>query len=447
MLTHPVLHQLAASGVKLGVDRVKRFLTHLGEPHLAYPVVHVAGTNGKGSVCAMVTACLVEAGLRVGTYVSPHLEAVNERVQIDGVPIYDGDLSDAIDRLDRERWDWVQLNEESSSVLTYYEFMTILAFRYFAQAGVDVAVIEVGLGGRLDATNVVSPLVTAITTISMDHQQELGDSLDKIAVEKAGIIKTGVPLVMGVIPEIARKPIEQIASARTAEMWRPGPQMTKEKRRGVWNFRTPGGTVSGVALQMEGEHQGTNALVAIGVIHRLRAAGFLITDGQIAKGLSGVRLGGRIERVLPGLVVDGAHNEDSVKALVKWLKGQERPKNRILLWGMGKGRDPVRLLQPLTELVDEVVTTCCAHPKAINPMELALILQDNIDVPLSEGGEIDEVLQEIYREADETIVAGSLYLAGAVRSLVRVGTLDGVTPGQGPEEEAEEEESGDDDGE
>ena len=147
MLTHPVLQQLSEHGVKLGLDRVKRFLTHLGDPHLAYPVIHVAGTNGKGSVCTMVTRALIEAGYRVGTYTSPHLEQVNERIAINGTPIRDGDLAREIDELDRERWDWVRLNEASTSVLTYYEFVSLLAFRHFAANAVDVAVIEVGMGG------------------------------------------------------------------------------------------------------------------------------------------------------------------------------------------------------------------------------------------------------------------------------------------------------------
>lgn len=435
MLTHPVLRQLSEHGVKLGLDRVTRFLTHLGEPHLGYPVIHVAGTNGKGSVCTMVTRALMEAGYRVGTYTSPHLEHVNERIAINGIPIRDGDLSRAIDELDRERWDWVHLNESSTAMLTYYEFVTLLAFRHFAASAVDVAVIEVGMGGRLDATNVVQPLVTAITSISLDHQEVLGDTLGAIAREKAGIIKASVPVVMGILPEEARTVVEKKATMMGSESWRPGPQMTKEFRKGAWSFRTPEGTVQKVTLRLKGHHQAENALVAIGVLHFLVRSGFAIQEEHIVDGLSRAFIPGRIEELRPGLVVDGAHNSASVQALVQWLKDTPRPSSRILLWGMGSGRDPVALLKPLVEHVDEIVTTRCAHPKAADPMDLAVVIREHFDVELAATESIDSALEEVYREADQTIVAGSLYLAGAARSLVRQGCIDGIEPGQGPEEE------------
>ena len=435
MLTHPVLHQLATSGIKLGVDRVRRFLTHLGDPHLAFPVVHVAGTNGKGSVCAMVSQALIEAGYRVGTYTSPHLEHVNERMCINGIPISDDELSRAIDELDRERWDWVRLNEASTAMLTYYEFVTMLAFRYFAMSNVDVAVIEVGMGGRLDATNVVQPLVSAITSISLDHEEVLGDTVDKIALEKAGIIKSGVPVIVGALPESARAVVERVAKSRNAPMWRPGPQMAKEYRKGQWGFRTPEGSVNGVNLRMEGTHQAGNALVAVGILLCLRAQGFSLGDEAVRNGLSKAYLAGRIEEIRPGLIVDGAHNPASVNALADWLSKRPKVENRILLWGMGGGRNPVKLIEALIPWVDEVVTTRCAHPKAMDPMDIAVTLREHYDVELAAADSIDEALAEVYREASETVVAGSLYLAGAARSLVRAGVLDGLEPGQGPEEE------------
>ena len=218
----------------------------------------------------MVTRALIEAGYRVGTYTSPHLEQVNERIAINGTPIRDGGLAREIDELDRERWDWVRLNEASTSVLTYYEFVTLLAFRHFAANAVDVAVIEVGMGGRLDATNVVQPLVTAITSISLDHQAVLGDTLAAIAQEKAGIIKPRIPVVTGILPQEAREVVSKKASIMGVEVWRPGPQMTvKESRKGIWNFRTPEGSVRNVGLRLKGTHQAENALVALGILHWL----------------------------------------------------------------------------------------------------------------------------------------------------------------------------------
>ena len=435
MIRHPVLDQLALRGVKLGLDDIKSFLSFLGDPHRAYPVVHVGGTNGKGSVSSYVTWALKEAGYHVGTNLSPHLEAVNERIQIDGRPIDDPSLVEALEAHDRARWEWARFRRIQEVPLTYFEFVTSLAFSYFAQVRVDVAVVEVGMGGRLDATNVVQPVATAITSIGMDHAEDLGDTLEKIAGEKAGIVKAGVPVVIGPMAPEAREVIERRAELLRAPIWRPGKELMRENRKGRWNLGTPDGSLKDVVLGLEGEHQGANALVALGVLHQLRRQGFLVPDEAIRAGFEKVELPGRLETLAPGLVVDGAHNEDGAKALAAWLRARPKPKYRMLLFGMGSGRDPVKFLAPILPYVDEIVTTQCAHPKARNALELAVTLQEHVDTVLSEGGPVEEALPEIYREADETIVAGSLFLAGAVRALVADGALKGITPGQGPREE------------
>jgi dihydrofolate synthase / folylpolyglutamate synthase len=428
LIHHPVLDQLTSHGVKLGLDRVKSFLAYLGEPHRAVPIVHVAGTNGKGSVCTYVTAALVQAGYRVGTNLSPHLEAVNERIRFDGVPVDDARLIDAIEALDRERMDWAHAVGIEEVPLTYFEFLTVLAFRMFADAPVDVAVIEVGMGGRLDATNVVEPVVCAIPTIGLDHIAELGDTLALIAGEKAGILKRGVPVVIGPLPAEAREVIEARAKQLGSVVWKPGPEMTRESRKSGWQFRTPGGSVADVKLGMEGLHQGVNGLVAVGVLHQLRKRGFHVPDEAIKAGLEAAKLPGRLEWLAPRLVVDGAHNEDGANALAAWLATRPKPKNRILLLGMGLERDAMKLVAPLLKHFDEVVTTKCAHYKARESYALAAALE-GIDVPLADGGPVEQALPEVYAEADEVVVAGSLYLVGAVRSLVRDGAL--TTPPAG----------------
>jgi dihydrofolate synthase/folylpolyglutamate synthase len=426
---HPVLDQLAMRGVRLGLDRIESFLISVGEPHRAYPVIHVAGTNGKGSVCALVTASLVAAGYRVGTTISPHLEHLNERVQIDGQPIDDASLTEAIEHIDRARWDWARSAGVAGNPLTYFEYMIAVAFWEFARRQVDVAVVEVGLGGRLDATNVVDPLVCAIPHIGLDHTDQLGNTLAEIAGEKAGIIKDGVPVVLGPLSTEARERIEAWCRRKRADVWRTGTKMRREFRHGEWSLTTPGGSLANIELGLEGRHQGANALVALGVIHRLRSFGFLVDDAAIRTGFAAPGLAGRIDRLIPGLVADGAHNIDGTRALAEWLGDQPRPETRILLWGMGKGRDPVATIEPLLPWVDEVVTTRCAHPRAYDPLELARALQD-IDTVISAGGDIEETLPEVFAEAHETVVAGSLFMAGAARSLVWAGALDGIEPGQ-----------------
>lgn len=428
MLHHPILDQLAAQGIRLGLDRITAFLQVMGEPHRAYPVVHVAGTNGKGSVCNFVTQSLVAAGFRVGTTVSPHVEDVNERVMIDGVPIDDAALTEAIEAVDRARWDWAQAHGIDGTPLTYFEFLVAVAFHVFAERAVDVAVVEVGLGGRLDATNVVSPVVCAVPSISYDHMDQLGDTLAEIAAEKAGIFKRGVPVVIGSIPDEARVVLETRAQQKGCPLWRP-PQLRREQRGDLWNFATPNGTLANVKLGPQGVHQGNNALVALGVLHRLRELGFPVSDEAIREGFGRPGLPGRLEWLRPGLVVDGAHNEGGTRALATWLGSQPRPASRILLFGMGVDRDPAAVVAPLLPFVDEVVTTKCAHPKAREPMDLAMALRDVVgDVGLSAGDAIEVTLPEVYAEADEVVVAGSLFVVGAARALVREGALDDFEP-------------------
>ena len=176
-------------------------------------------------------------------------------------------------------------------------------------------------------------------------------------------------------------------------------------------------------------------MVAVGVLHRLMMQGFVLDNDAVVRGLSNAYVAGRIEELSPGLIVDGAHNLASVDAFAEWLSKRPKVSSRILLWGMGGGRNPVKMIEALIPFVDEVVTTRCSHPKALEPMDMAVTLREHYDVELSASENIDEALAEVYKEADETIVAGSLYLAGAARSLVRQGVLEGLEPGQGPAEE------------
>jgi dihydrofolate synthase/folylpolyglutamate synthase len=442
MRSHPLLDRAEAHGVKLGLERMRQLLSALGEPQLAVPTLHVAGTNGKGSTCAYLTAALVDAGYRVGTYLSPHLEAINERVWIDGVPVDDATLSEALEAVDRVRVDWAARQGLGADALTWFEWMTAAALWIFAHRGVDLAVIEVGLGGRLDATNVVEPLVCGITSIGWDHMDVLGDTLGAIAWEKAGIIKPRASACVGPVTEEAALAIRRRADAVGAEVWwsgargEPGQagavpvQLRRERRAQGWILTTPAGTVGPLALGMEGAHQGANAAVAVGMLHQLAAQGFAVPEAAVRSGLARARVGARVERLRPGLILDGAHNPEGTAALAAWLAEQPRPARRILLFGMGEGRDPRAILAPLLPHVDEVVLTCCDHPKSLAPLHLAHALGE-VEVALSDGGPVRDVLPEVYAEADETVVAGSLYLAGAVRLLVSDGMLDGLAPGAG----------------
>lgn len=419
MRTHPVLSQLAGRGIRLGLEDTEAFLKHLGSPHLATRVVHVAGTNGKGSTCTVVTRALVAAGHKVGTFTSPHLEHVNERLRIDGIPIGDDDLHAAITALDEQRRAWAEAQGMEEPPLTYFEFVTVLAFQVFAQQQVDVMVIEVGLGGRLDSTNVVQPVATAITSIGLDHVDKLGDNLRSIAFEKAGIFKPGASITVGPVDEDAAAVIGQRAAEVGVEPWWVGTQVQFESVDDGFVWRSPEGSVGPVRPAMAGHHQVENAAVAVGILHQCRKAGLAVADEDIAEGISQGVLAGRAERLAEGVWGDGAHNDAGARALAGVLAELPREGRRILLFGAGGDRDPNVLIRPLLDQVDEVWLTRCAHPHALSPEEL----EGRIDLPLpvQVAGDVEEALPRVREAADQVIVAGSLYLVGAVRELLGVG--------------------------
>jgi len=430
VISHPVLEQAARAGVRLGLERVRTFLGVLGEPQLAAPSVHVAGTNGKGSVATYVTGALVAAGYRVGTTLSPHVEQLNERVQIDGVPLADGELSEVIEHVARARGAWAEAAGLAGDPLTYFELITVVAFVAFARNQVDVQVVEVGLGGRLDATRVVQPVACAITQVGLDHTAILGDTVGEIAGEKAGIIERGVPVVAGPLPAAARTVVQRIAASRGAPLWAPPKLRHEIHRDGTVTLATPQGSIGPLRLGLQGPHQAANAAVALGVLHRLRGQGFRMPDEAIARGLRDAFLPARLEEVAPGLVLDGAHNPDGAAVLAGWLEKRPRPASRVLLLGMGADRDPGPMIAALAPHFDEIVTTRCAHPKAWDPLKLAVAIQ-GAHPAVSAGGDIEAALPEVYAEAHETVVAGSLFVAGAARALWRAGHLAGIATGQG----------------
>ncbi|MFM2160913.1 MAG: hypothetical protein RLZZ383_425 [Pseudomonadota bacterium] len=413
MRSHPVVDRLAFAGVKLGLERMRAFLATLGEPHLAVPVVHIGGTNGKGSVAAMVTEALVAAGLRVGTTTSPHLVALNERFALNGHPISDAKLRALLEGVERARQDWVASEGLGPDALTAYELLTAAAFVWFAEEQVDVAVVEVGLGGRLDASNVVSPIVTAITSIGLDHTEQLGPSLEAIASEKAGIIKPGVPVVLGPIAEGPAAVLARAAAMAQAPLWRSGTHLRRERRADGWRIQTPQGEVGPVTLSMPGVHQGGNAAVAVGVLHRLAELGFPVTGEAIVQGLARAKVGARIQRIDDRLVIDGAHNVEGALALAAWLAEQPRRSPRILVFGMSDGRPPRDVLAPLLAHVDEVALVTFGHPKALTTAQLAGAMGE-VSVAVSDAGEVRAAWDELDADAEELIVAGSLYLAGDV---------------------------------
>jgi len=420
MRTHPVLDALQMAGVKMGLERMRSFLAFLGNPQDRYPIVHVAGTNGKGSVCRMAGAMLEAQGFKVGVTTSPHLQAVNERLRLGATPIDDAALDGLLWELAdaRDRWAAATLEPTDGVPLTWFEMSIAAAWLWFAREQVEVAVVEVGMGGRLDATSVCRPTVTGIVTIGLDHVDQLGPDHASIAAEKAGIVRAGVPLVIGPLPEAALRVVRSIAAERGAPTRTYGVDFDVLGPLDAAHFRGAGGPREGLAVGLSGDHQRVNAAVALELVGLLPPA-LRVEDAAARVGLARAANPGRIERLAPDLVVDGAHNVDGAQVLAAWLAGLPRDRRRILLLGGGADKDLAAIGATLAPQVDQIWTTRGSHPKARSPFEVAAQLE-GLAAPVTPAGPLAEALAAARNGRDLVIVAGSLYLVGDVRDLLGV---------------------------
>ena len=411
---------LEASGVRMGLDRIERALGALDHPQREYRALHVAGTNGKGSTCAFAASCLAAQGYRVGLYTSPHLNRVNERIQISGQPISDPVLAQRIVEL-LERYPDAARDPRP---LTFFEFGTLVALWHFAREKVDLAVLETGLGGRLDATSAAQPAVTAVTPISFDHTEYLGHSLAAIASEKAGIFKPGVPVVLSrqsgealaVLQETAfrlRSPV--LIETRDFELAGDG--------CGGFTYRGARGQVPELRLGLRGAHQVQNAAVALACLELLESAGFAVSPANRRAGLAGTKWPGRLEELDgdPPVVLDGAHNPAAIEVLVAALN-ELYPRRRIhLVFGVLADKDYRAMIQRLLPLCTSVHLTPVASPRTLLP-EKYLSESKQLCADTSAHATAADALRaarrRASRDADLVLCTGSLFLVGTVRSLV-----------------------------
>jgi dihydrofolate synthase / folylpolyglutamate synthase len=408
---------LNPSGIKLGLERVREALAALGHPERRFPSLHVAGTNGKGSTCAFATAALRAAGHRVGLYTSPHLIRVNERFQVDGADISDEVLGQRILEV-LERYPEAAL---TPAPLTYFEFATVVALWHFAQEAVAVAVLETGLGGRLDATNTVSPLVTVITPVSFDHMEYLGHTLGAIAGEKAGILKPGVPAVISHQEPEAWQAIAHHAAAAGAPVLREDQDFTLEARPdGTLAYRGPRYRLEGLALSLRGPHQRQNAAVALAALEQLDARGVAVPAEAARQGMATARWPGRLEELgsRPAVVLDGAHNPAGMKVLLASLEALYPGRALHTVFGVVGDKDRSPMMQGLFPRCASVHLTPLDTPRSLAPeryLHEAQALCGNVYAYAS----LDEALAGATagaRPEDLILGTGSLFLIGAIRS-------------------------------
>lgn len=395
----------------MGLERVRAALSVLGHPEQRYPALHVAGTNGKGSTCAFAASCLAQR-YRVGLYTSPHLTRVNERIKINGVDISDELLGQRVAEV-RTRLTGVEL--------TYFEFGTAVAFWHFAQEGVQLAVLETGLGGRLDATTACLPKVTAITPISFDHQAYLGTTLSSIAGEKAGIATPGVPLVLSRQPPEAQAVFESLSSVETLV---EDIDFHGELQRDGFSYRGLDLRLQGVQLPLRGGHQAQNASVALACLELLGRDGFPLRDEHLRRGLEGTQWPGRLEEFsgTPPVVLDGAHNPAGVQVLLQALDAVYPNQPVHLVFGVFADKDAEPMLRALLPRVETVILTPLEHPRGRPPEEylaLASTLNSRVEVAPDAGTALAQARQ-FAQGGGVVLVAGSLFLVGQVRAaLVR----------------------------
>ncbi len=416
------LNRFQLHGFRLGLERMHAILKALGEPHKLYPSIHVAGTNGKGSVCAAIASILQASGYKTGLYTSPHLVSLAERFQINGRMIEDEDLARMIFR--------IKNLVEAGYELSYFEYTTAISMEWFAENRVDIAVFETGLGGRLDATNVISPLVAVITTIGIDHQKYLGQSIREIANEKAGIIKSGVDVVSG-IP--SNSEAGRIISDRCRRLGVTRFERGRDFRitldeQGRINYSGICLGIKGLKHKLKGRHQADNLSLALATCELLTRKGFNINRSHMVKGCDNLAWPGRGERIQfegRDVFIDGAHNLDGVKALKGLLTDMagSRDSNStwILLWACsneGKDKDFTQMLEEVTSFFDTIIITeppGPRHPVTIEEWEKHLKGLVGVRFERDWDRALAYCLDTCREKTDLLCVAGSLYLVGAVR--------------------------------
>lgn len=413
------LYRLQKHGIKLGLETMTALMGRLGMPQARYRTLHIAGTNGKGSTAAMAASVLQSAGYRVGLYTSPHLVEFRERIRVNGEMITESQVAQLTEH--------IRTSCQPDLSPTFFEYTTAMAFQHFAEARVDVAVLEVGLGGRFDATNVVTPMACAVTTIALDHQDHLGTTLSSIAFEKAGIIKQGVPVVLGRLDEEARRTIEQVALERQAPVSRLDEDFHIEGESPAhFSYHGLGLQYDGLTCALEGRHQLDNAACALALLEAAAPQGITVTAESVREGLRAVNWAGRLEIVdhHPTILVDGAHNPAAARVLADYLTDSLRshPSRRVVLvLGMMRDKDHRGFVEPLRGLVDEVVLTQADLPRSATAQELRAALVDlfpslHVAPSLSEAMTL---AKQLAGSEDLVCVTGSLMLVGECQAWLR----------------------------
>lgn len=407
-------------GMNFGLSRVEKILELLGNPQNKIKCIHIAGTNGKGSTTAMIASILKEEGYTVGMYTSPYLEEFEERIQINGVNIPKERLAELVSKIQKVSEEIVTLGFDNP---TQFEIITAIMFLYFSEENVDYAIIEVGLGGRLDATNVIDPVLVVITSISYDHMNILGETIEEIAGEKCGIIKNS-PVVTYPQVEEAMKVIEEKCKEKSVQLIKTSESSIKEviinKNDNIQNIKLEvGSELKEYKLALIGKHQVKNAMVVLNVIEAFKTLGGSVKEESIKAGLENVRWIGRMERLNknPMVVIDGAHNIDGIRTLKESVKEYFSYNKLILILGILGDKQVKEMVNTIGSLGEDIILTEPHNERAesLEVMESYLKEENKNVYKIMNYREAYEKALDLANEDDLILICGSLYMVGDMR--------------------------------
>lgn len=420
------IHSTYKFGSKLGLQNISKLTELLGNPQNSYKIIHVAGTNGKGSTSNMIHDVLMSSGYKTGLFISPYLEEFTERIQVSKKHIEKESLA-RITNLVKEKID-IMLKEGYNHP-TEFEVVTAIGFKYFEEQQIDFLVLEVGLGGRFDATNVVTnTLVSVITSISYDHMEYLGDTLEKIAFEKAGIIKENSSVVIYPQEDIIVNTIKNVAKNKNTQVFETNKENIEKLKgnlTGQWfkYLKTDIFDLPEIKMNFLGEHQLYNVLTALRALEVVKQSGYNITEESIIKGLDNCRFAGRFEILQenPVIVLDGGHNINGIEYFAKAVKENFEDNKIILFFGMLKDKNPEDVLPLILPLCKEVYTLTPNNPRAMKSTELADLIKKHSDLKVTSINEYNEIVPILKAIDISEYVAfvGSLYMIGDVRTILK----------------------------